>query len=424
MQPKSEKNWEQQKKVILLLLLFTTFGGALRKWVFSSGAISAGILMIQLLLPFLFIFLPSSEKLGRLKKILMIYALSLVALAINPMNQTYFHGIFGFILHFGFWYVLFYYLRNREYIKLEEIVNVAIVVSFIEIGLAIMQYGLPMDHFLNRYVAEEAYIATVGEAVRVTGTFSYISGFSAFLIFHVFLTLALVYLKYPVKLTIPMIFLGILAALISGSRATVFIYSAFLIGGLLVKGQYLKHLVFKGIGLLLLLSFVVTIFGSSFGVVDILEKSLDNFSDRVEKAQHDQNKRIYGPLTEIIHFRGKYPLFGIGLGATYQGATALWGQSVYAKQYGGYEEEPERVILEGGYFLFLMRGILWGIFIFYSKINRFFLVIIALILNFYTQIHFSTYHTAYILLGLMLLDRVFLITSKRKKDEANRFATR
>src|SRR5262249_19506847 len=56
--------------------------------------------------------------------------------------------------------------------------------------LCIVQYRLPATHFLNRYSNADrslpispASVAMVGDAVRVTGPFSYISGLSTYLSF-------------------------------------------------------------------------------------------------------------------------------------------------------------------------------------------------------------------------------------------------
>ncbi|MGL1423646.1 hypothetical protein ACSTJ1_00460, partial [Vibrio parahaemolyticus] len=53
--------------------------------------------------------------------------------------------------------------------------------------------------------------------------------------------------------------------------------------------------------------------------------------------------------------KGNYPIFGVGLGSTYQGAIKLFGTSPFIIEYGFYESEVIRIVLEGGFILLFTR---------------------------------------------------------------------
>src|SRR5581483_11577093 len=133
--------------------------------------------------PFLVLLLRKEGYRSPFNRLLVFYTLVLFLLAFNPMNLTIFHGLFGILVHLGFWLCCFFYIRNRELFNLKDLVWLFITVALIEIILSFIQYNLPATHFLNAYANEEeiaAGIATFNGRVRVTGTFSYLGGFYAF----------------------------------------------------------------------------------------------------------------------------------------------------------------------------------------------------------------------------------------------------
>ena len=56
----------------------------------------------------------------------MVYMVMLSLMAANPSNFTIFHGIFGFLLHGGFWIAIFTYLRLRKEIALETLITLGL----------------------------------------------------------------------------------------------------------------------------------------------------------------------------------------------------------------------------------------------------------------------------------------------------------
>ncbi len=337
-------------------------------------------------------------------------------MSFNPMNLTFYHGLLGVILHFGFWFALSYYLNNREYFKLEKLIPVFLIVSVLQILFATIQYSLPTDHFFNSYVAETKYVATVGDAVRVTGTFSYIGGFGSFMVFYSFLITVLIKTEYSKKILLFLIVLGFLGCFMNGSRSVTIFYSVCIV--LSISKNFLLIILQDSIKLIPILG-IILILGIGESVIDLFKKSSGNFVERVEDTRDsgEQNRRVFGALNDVLDFKGNYQVFGRGLGGTYQGSNAIWGQSPFITEYGGYEEEPERIILEGGFFLLFIKLLLWLFFIIESKIRKGFLVIIISIIFLYFVYTFNIFNAIYILIGIMLLDRVSFVSENNNNSE-------
>jgi hypothetical protein len=410
-------NWGQPHMVILFIFLFTTFSGVVRKWILPLGIVNNLVLFFQLLLPLIFVFLPFNKSKSTLLSIMPIYLLVLILMAFNPLNQSIYHGLLGIILHFGFWYVLSYYLNNRENFKVEKLIPVFVIISIAQIVFAAIQYGLPTDHFLNSYVAETDAVATVGDSVRVSGTFSYIGGFGAYMIFYTFLMLTIIKIGYAKKNIIFLIALGFFGCFMSGGRSIIVFYSVCL---LLSLSKNFILILLKGLIGWLPVFFIVAILGVGGGIISLVNKSSDNFFERVDNTREsgEQSRRVSGALNDVIDFKGDYQVFGRGLGGTYQGANAIWGESPFITAYGGYEEEPERIILEGGFCLLFIKLLLWCLFFIDSKINKTLLIVIILIVLVYFIYTFNIFNGIYLLLGLILLDRINFI------DENNSFTPR
>lgn len=406
------KWYKNPTSIYLAIFIFSVFSGAIRKWVFGNGAVANIILGIQLFAPLAFMFC-GMDRFTKIfqNKTFVIYLLVLFAEAFNPMNKTIYHGFLGILIHAGFWIGTFFYIENREQFVLEKIFPYLIGVAFLLMLLAYVQYGLPTNHILNKYVNEQLSggVATVGTNVRVTGTFSYISGFTAYIIFHAFLVWAMVKEKTRSFVIVSLLFGGIIAAFMTGSRTATFSYAIFLAIILLYEFRHINY--FKIISQLFLpLVIVVTIFSlkgnlGTFG--DRIETAYANFDDRREKleASGEQEKRL--EITSILNFSGQYPIAGIGLGATYQGAVGLFGVSEHLREYGYVEAEMERYVVEGGFILLILK-----ILITFSMCSRLLLpffpkLFIGVMLFTFNPVVFNIYNTVFTMLGVILIDYVY-----------------
>jgi hypothetical protein len=260
--PQGPLNRDQAYNIRLLSLglIFTTFSGALRKWGLGGSALSNVVLLVQISLPFaLFWAFKGCKYKPTTVFVLIIYSLLLFAQAVNPLNQTLYHGIFGILLHLGVWLLLLQYLDNDDQFPVERLLPLFIILLGIQIGLGSIQYNLPTSHFLNQYAnVEEKTISEMGTGVRVTGTFSYLSGYSAFLFGWNLAVWAIFLLRFPTWLGYSGILLGILGALMSGSRASVAL--AIVLGVIaLLSNLSGKRLVGRVIGLSIVGFFVLGI---------------------------------------------------------------------------------------------------------------------------------------------------------------------
>lgn len=395
----------------------TFLSGALRKWVFTSGSIGNIILLIQLFLPFLISIKYNGINFPTKNNLFKIYVFFLLISALNPLNLTILHGLLGLMLHLGFWWLITYYYENRQFIDIRPLIKWMVLFCTIEIVLGFIQYQLPPDHILNKYadidlLGQGNGIATVGNSVRITGTFSYISGYSSFLIFANFFLWALIRLNYNKKV-VAFLFSGILLVnLMTGSRGAVLL--AILIYSLIIFSEFnretrtgfLRSLFFPIIGLALLLSI-----NGTYGFVNKIEKAYLNFDERrTTNAQSgEQNQRISSDFNELFFdYRGKYPLFGVGLGATYQGATTLFGTSDYVKEYGYYEGELPRIVLEAGFIILLFRILLFLWLFSWLELNKLSKFVCFISFAYGIGIVFNIYNAIFLALGLIFLDNAGL----------------
>jgi hypothetical protein len=401
------------KRIYTFIFLFTTFSGAIRKWGIDSSIINNVVLAIQLCISFSFLFLLRLKGIkSPFKPLLTAYVLLLIVLAANPMNYTIFHALFGFILHLGLWIALFFYFENRDLFDLKDVFGFFIIVSLAEIILGFVQYSLPPTHLLNKYVNETSLtdIALVGNSVRVTGTFSYLAGYASFFVFFSLFLWALARRGYSSTRIIFFYSLGMIGCFMSGSRSAFYPY--LLIGILMLYTEYGIKRFFGALGSFAAIALTAVILNFFLGerisfLSNTINKSYENFENRrsVNKKRGEESGRIMKTLDGVIFFPGDYPEIGVGLGATYQGAIAIWGTSPYVSSYPGWlEEEPERIIVEGGFVLFFFRIFLF-MYLFRNlrmpPIPKAILLIFSFV---FLSLVFFTYTATYFLLGLIILD--------------------
>jgi hypothetical protein len=404
---------KRNQNLLLGYFLYSTLNGALRKWVFAgSSGISGLLLLVQIMLPFLIVFLMKKEKIAWHNQPLFIYAFALIACALNPMNQSLFHGIFGVVLHLGFWFIMITYLNERDAFPFENIINPIVLVCIAQAILTFVQFGLPPTHVMNRYESTGEVSGFEGNIVRVIGTFSYISGYSAFLFFFGLFAWALMAEgKRPIIVIYSVAGLGLISAFMNGSRMVVVTFILSLIFGFINYGSFVQKI--KAIAVIVLL-FLLSLIYDVGKQATFIENSYNAFTGRVETGRKtgESNSRTGQVFYQITHFRGDYPMFGLGLGSTYQGAIAQWGRSLQIKEYGYFEEEPERVIIEGGFFLFIIRALLFIYLASQLKIPLLYSVPILFCIFFFSQLVFNTYQTSFTFLGIALLDKIYFLRNQ------------
>ena len=401
-------------QTFLFCFFFTTLSGVLRKWVFTSPAVGNAIFGLQLLLPFVF-FLTNRKAFGRLflNTVFPLYLLLLVAEAFNPLNLTIYHGLLGIVIHSYFWLFIFLYLQNREEIVIDSWIWPVLLVCFAEIVLGMVQYQQPATSFINRYANLEAVsgnIANVGKSVRVTGSFSYIGGYGAFLIFVPSLVGYIFKQGYSPNMVLALIGAGLVGCFMSGSRGVTYVYAGEMALIIVSEWRNFRRIRFTALFIpIVILGLFFTLYGNFGSIGQKVLTAFDNFNDRRETLAQsgEESRRIEGDIPRILNFQGKYPIFGVGLGATYQGATQLFGTSRYVEEFGYVEGELIRVILEGGFVLFFMR-----LFMAWYLASR--LAVPTLLkflifgLVFYAVVWvFNIYNAFYLAFGIILIDQAY-----------------
>lgn len=406
----------KETKILIFIILFTVFSGAIRKWVINSNAVGNLIMGVQLFSPFYFL-----KTKGGLKpfdnKLFTVFFFYLVISAINFRNLTVFHGILGIVIHVNLWYLLFYYYYNRHLIQFRPIINLALILCAGELVLGFIQYGLPAKHFLNAYADPErgGDVAVVIDSVRVTGTFSYLSGYTAFLIFYSFFTWALIKIQYNARITVTLIVLGFIASFMSGSRGTTFTYTLFLLYLIIFEFKEVHyHNIIRSMFMPVVILIMLNIVTGKLSILDQVVKAYDNFMLRREQgaASGEEQHRIFWDFIQLYEFQGSYPFYGIGLGASYQGAKALFGVSPYIIAAGYLETELYRVVIEGGFVLLLFRFVvLISILSKLSFTNRD-KIFLFLFFSFFGNYSFNVYNAIFIFLGFLIVDQAFLNKDK------------
>lgn len=421
-----EERWVNKNidktSTLVSVFIFTIVSGILRKWVFTSYAVGNIIFFIQLLVPYL-LFIIDFRGLNKIFtiKLVSFFLLYLFLQVLNPLQKTFLHGPVGILLHAIFWLMGFYYLFNKEKINFKRYIVVFVVIAFGEIVLGAIQYGLPQGHFLNRYAAEQNVgnnIAAVGSAVRITGTFSYISGFSAYLLFHALFVWGLILLEYRPAITLSLLVAGLFAAFMNGSRGATYVYIFIFLVFLVFEARKtnISKFIFRLIVPAMLVYMVVLLRGQ-LGIESTATAALDNFQARRSAGieQGEEKSRFLWDYYALVEKKYEYPLFGIGIGSTYQGAVVLWGQSEALMRHGYVESELERYVLEGGFFLLLIRLILTIYFcrmLFMPSYTKWMIGG----LMFIAPITFNIFNIVFFVIGIMFLDQAYIM----KYNSANK----
>ncbi|GHT53490.1 hypothetical protein FACS189446_1030 [Bacteroidia bacterium] len=400
------------QQILFWGFFYTVFAGVVRKWIFPSGIVSNLLLFGQLILPLILAW-QYTQTTFIIKKayrhISVIYFIILLLLAVNPLNHTIFHGIIGIIIHFGFWYLLLAYLQVSDVVEIKQLDYYIIGLLILETVLASIQYNLPPTHILNRYSVDDSVGISIGNGIRVTGTFSYLGGFAAMTMFYGFFIWSLLNRNQKPVLLVISVILSIYMAFMSGGRGNVVTLLSLIAVGIYENifktTQYIKYLLGIGAAIILLSVF--------FNPLQPIMRAWDNFYDRFDNLTEtgESYNRIYRNYLSALLYHGSQPVFGAGLGSDYQGANAVFGASETKQQYGYMEEEGERIVFEGGYFLYFIRIGLFVIVLSAMRIKRLSKVILFL-LFFHKLLVFQTYATFFIAMGFIWINQSKLLPTK------------
>jgi hypothetical protein len=356
--------WKQAFQLAMVLVILE---GAIRKWLFPGAQDLVYFAKDVILLGCYGGFLRSRERALYKPPSVPAFRIALVAGAIfgllevfNPNLPNLLVGMLGFKAYF--FYVPLLYVMPAAFdsdIELARFVRRYALLS-IPVGLlALAQFFSPSSSALNTYArggeAEGGYVSTFGTSafVRVTATFSYISGYASYLFATAILILAIlstIHWRFKgnlkIYLALGMTFFGML---MTGSRGPVFTLALLFpfYWYLAVVRERQGGAIFGRlmIGLGLLAAFL-----SYAG-----PQAIEAFQGRALGSE-DATARFAAPFlapAEIISDAGP---FGYGIGATHQTAAAVTkGIPPYSWLNGLVTEvESGRVMLELGPVGFLL----------------------------------------------------------------------
>ncbi|NEQ98017.1 MAG: hypothetical protein F6K30_15080 [Cyanothece sp. SIO2G6] len=396
------QDWRKAIKVALVLVVIE---GALRKWVLPQASQFIYFLKDFVVLGAYiryFLLSPVQGKLLTQKKLI----LALIGLmfvwsifqAFNPSLGSPIIGLFGIKNYFFYipliWLVPQLFQSEDEFYRFLR----AYLLLIIPVGiLAIAQFFSPPTSPLNVYAwgdeGPDVALAGLG-TVRVTGTFSYLAGYSTYLLSCLCLLLPMLtrpQFKQWRILTIVELVLVVITAFMTGSRGLV-------IGAVLLIGGYITIQLavdfsnfYRSIRKLILPGLV-----GFFAITQGAQLALESFWTRVNQANDSIPDRISNTFTQpFTNFQLK-GLDGYGLGATFQANKIIrstlqlpLGESIPVD----YESEMGRIALEIGPLGFALwyglRIILWVSLIqVYCKLTHPFLKQLALSVAIYQAVTF------------------------------------
>jgi hypothetical protein len=340
-------------RLFIFVLLVVVFEGAIRKWVASSASLPLILLRDMSALYLVFYvwtqgYLPRHRKLTAL---LVAWSCCLVAWAMlqvmlgqsNPLVLII--GLRFWLLYAWFGYAAAITMTESDY---RAVIQLVCLILLLLAPLAVLQYYSPPNAFVNTEVDSvegDVFVAIAG-VVRTTGTFSFTSGYTIFLLVATPFALAVAGAR---KRTFKQIlFAGtlftafVVSVVVSGSRTAV-ISSGFMLACYVIGELMFSRAANKGRAMVAAIALItlVVVFAFAFqGAVDTTQQRFEqaseaeDFGDRMV-AMFIGEEYVYKNFT----FLGE----GVGLGSNLASFVRS-GSTAFALA----ETETGRTLLEGG----------------------------------------------------------------------------
>jgi hypothetical protein len=343
---------------LFLFLALVVFDGAVRKWLLPESEQVVYILKDLVLLAMLGAYvlrfglkLPAGIAGTALVGWLGMYVVITALQVLNPSLPSLLLGLVGLKTHIL--YAALLVLVPATFRDTEDLVRALrymIVPIVFVLVLGILQFGYPLDHPINRYVRGTTQdIATFGliNRVRITSTFSYVSGMTVFVFFALCLGVALLaagrWRLASNKLTIACIIAAVVVTPMTGARwiyymlmlsVPVFLFG--MVRSSMLQTRYALRLVILG---------SLGVAAVSLGSIEALE----SFEQRRQVAA-DTQERIESLLLDPFKLAADAGLIGYGAGSTHQVAPALVRDAGYYQWLPttDFEDETGRIMLELG----------------------------------------------------------------------------
>lgn len=373
----SSMNWRVGVFTALFLLILE---GAIRKWVFpewhqviylAKDMVLAGaylrffggkIILHERFLP--------SHPINRFIALLFFWGL---AEALNPSLPNLLVGVFG--LKAYFYYIPLFYMVPELFSTKQALTRFLIFYVLCSIPLSVLgivQFFSPPNSPLVTYLgwgeqAKVSAISLVGNFPRVSGTFSFISGYVTYLFVLVLILFGLLNMKENISglkkaSLLSALVLALANLFMTGSRWPIFMLVLLIpvilgVAGRLSTGGALRLLPRVAFGMIIV-TFVFSLF---------FKDAVTAFWERTS-TNEDVEGRIIGMVTTPFVYAGYAYAWGNGIGGTHQ-ATAFLVNDRPPYSWlptADFEEEPERIMLEIGVIGFLLFYGLKSAFLLFS----------------------------------------------------------
>ena len=343
---------------LYLFLALVVFDGAVRKWLLPGSEqlvyIAKDFLLVGLMARYLMqrgLQYPLGVSHSGLTGWLAAYVAIAALQALNPSLPSLLLGAVGLKSHVL--YVALLFLVPATFRDTDEVARVfryMLIPVTLVLAFGVVQFYLPIDHPLNRYVRGTTWdIATFGflHRVRVTSTFSYISGMTVFVFFALCLALGLLaagrWRFGTNKLAYTCLLAALVVAPMTGARwvyyvllaaLPVFLYGLVRTG--MLQGRYALRIV--------IFASLATVAISLWSM-----QAFESFEQRRQSAT-DVGDRVESLVLKPFRFALDAGLLGFGAGATHQAAPALVQGAGYYDWLPttDFEDEPGRLMLELG----------------------------------------------------------------------------
>lgn len=354
------RHWRRATKLLLFLLVFE---GALRKWVVPGAQdlvyFAKDGLLIAAFAGFLVDRRALAERLvpaGPLVPLLGLNVLYALLQVFNPNLPNVLVGLLG--LKAYFLYLPLLWMVPATFEDRAELWRFLRLFAWLALPLgllALLQFASPAGSFVNAYArqSESGLAHTFGTSnhVRVTATFSYITGYVSYLFSTALLLFALLAtVRWKPRghlLLFAALGMTLLGMLMSGSRAPVLMLAVTL-------PLYLWSLVARDARQLSTVARVVAVaVGLGLLALYAAQEAVSAFLGRAAQTG-DVAGRLLAPFLEPIALASEAGMVGYGIGATHQAATLLVDGAAFSWLHLLVEVESSRVMLELGVIGFLL----------------------------------------------------------------------
>ncbi|WP_224409744.1 hypothetical protein [Oscillatoria salina] len=323
----SSRNWQRAVKAALVIVVIE---GALRKWAFPQASQLIYFLKDFVLIgAYLSYFsLPKSRRRvvkdsGIIKVLLFLVIVWCLFQAFNPRLGSPIIGLIGlknYLLYIPLLWVVPYLFQSEE--ELYKFLR-SYLLLLIPVGLlAIAQFFSPPTSPLNVYASDDLGIARFGGNVRVTGTFSYITGYTTFLTTCTCFLLPMLTRKQPLVwqlLTITELLFVAVTSTMTGSRGIMIIFALLLVGYFGLQGvtefsnflRSIRKLLVPGV-----IAISLTIYKFSSTINQLWARGGNS---------EDILPRIVGSFIQPLKIVNQIGLDGYGTGSTFQANGTIRG---------------------------------------------------------------------------------------------------